>query len=162
MTTPEVILERLRQADEAAKSGPSSAESPPGPIPQTLRFGVAQIDSNDGGGAYTITEQRWDAGTSAWVDGIKPARWVAKSARDFQERATAAADDYVLFWEQRDDTGALEILIDVGISLPTGVKGDILWHNGTAWVVLNVGSEGDVLVVGADDAIEWETPAACT
>ncbi len=43
-------------------------------------------------------------------------------------------------------------------SLPDGVKGDVLIHNGTEWIPLVMGLAGDVLAMGADDLPVWETP----
>lgn len=84
-------------------------------LPDELRHGVAQIDSNDADGAYTITEQVWnpDAGPAAWEDGVAPVSYVDQTARDYQDRDLGVVDRYVRFWEQRSKTGVLEVLIDV-------------------------------------------------
>lgn len=46
-----------------------------------------------------------------------------------------------------------------GGGLPSGVQGDVLYHNGSDWVVLNAGTDGDLLQSqgsGADP--QWVTP----
>ena len=37
---------------------------------------------------------------------------------------------------------------------PAGVKGDIMYHNGTKWVALNKGTKGQILHA-TDDGVEW-------
>lgn len=82
-------------------------------------WGVAQIDALVGGGVYTITEQVWDAGTSAWQDVTIGAIGVA--ATDISKRTTGAVNDYVIWWQERDDTGSLETFINLKAqSLPPG------------------------------------------
>lgn len=45
--------------------------------------------------------------------------------------------------------------------LPVGVQGDLLYHNGTAWVVLNAGTDGQVLQTrGAGANPAWADPVA--
>jgi len=48
-----------------------------------------------------------------------------------------------------------------GATLPTGVKGDILVNNGTAWVVLTGGTEGQLLSRSdaAATGLAWINPA---
>ncbi len=107
------FFERERQAaEQAVASGVSTGVAvPPG---QQLRHGVAQIDSNDDDGAYTITQQVWDpnAGPAAWEDGVAPVSYVEVAARDYQDRDTGDVDQYVRFWEQRAKDGTLEVLLD--------------------------------------------------
>ncbi len=90
-------------------------------LPDDLRHGGAQIDSNDGSGAYTVTQRVWnpDAGPAAWEDGVAPAFYVSKAARDYQNRDLGAVDQNVRFWEQWAKDGTLEVLIDVS-GLPAG------------------------------------------
>lgn len=39
--------------------------------------------------------------------------------------------------------------------LPSGVAGDILYHDGADWVVLPIGAVGQVLTVAADSTLKW-------
>ena len=97
------------------------------------RHGVAQIDSNDGSGAYTITERVWNpnADTPAWEDGVAPVSYVSKAARDYQDRPGGIVDQTVTFWEQRATDGTLEVLIDVsGAGEPLWGKATAAWTSG--------------------------------
>ena len=40
-----------------------------------------------------------------------------------------------------------------------GATGDILYHDGTTFVLLNAGASGDVLTVDANGKPSWVTPA---
>ena len=40
---------------------------------------------------------------------------------------------------------------------PHGVKGDIMYHNGTQWVALNKGAANTILGVGADGELAYLT-----
>ncbi len=122
----------LRQRIEMIAAGlPDPYE--PKLLPDDLRHGVAQIDSNDGSGAYTITEQVWNpnADTPAWEDGVAPASYVGATARDYQDRPGGIVDQTVTFWEQRATDGTLEVLIDVsGTGEPLWGKATAAWASG--------------------------------
>lgn len=45
------------------------------------------------------------------------------------------------------------------VPVPSGIQGDILYHNGTDWVVLNAGTDGDLLQSqGSGANPQWVTP----
>ncbi len=79
-----------------------------------LRTGVAKIISNDGGSAYTITEQVWTG--YAWTDGTAPGQYVSASSRDYNDLDDGAADDLVFFWEQYTQAGIVELIVAVGLT----------------------------------------------
>jgi len=81
--------------------------------PRTM--GVAQIDVNDGGGAYTITEQVWDAVAGDWADTVAPFGHVAATAYDIRLRSKGVVDDYVLYWEEVQDDGAIRLMIELAM-----------------------------------------------
>lgn len=113
---PEQVQGTQRQRTAEAEGAEVSALPDwPTPAEDVLRQGVAQIDTNEGSGEYTVTEQIWDqdAGPAAWVDGVKPLAHVAATARDRDNRAAGNVDEYVPFWEVRRADGQVEILIDV-------------------------------------------------
>ena len=121
--------ERARQAAEAARAIPVEQDQVTRHGTR-LRRGVAKITANDEDGAYTVTEQLWDsdAGPAAWADGKAPFRHVTTAARDFLDRESGQVDDVVRFWEQRQQNGALEVLLDV---VTTGVMFAVLvWRDG--------------------------------
>ena len=87
--------------------------------------GVAKIVTNEGSGAYTITQLWWrlaiaDPPTPAqYNDAVAPAGVVEKAARDYLNRAsgvpaTATDGRAVPFWTQRRKGGRTEFLIDIG------------------------------------------------
>ena len=84
--------------------------------------GVAKLASNDGGGAYKITQLWWNPGadpSARYDDAVAPAGVVNQAARDYLNRASgvpgAAADPRIVpFWTQRRKGGRTEFLIDVG------------------------------------------------
>lgn len=92
------------------------------PYPQQsedpLRTGVAKITATGGDGTYTITEQIWTG--AAWTNGTAPGQYVSAAARDLNNSADGSNDDYVLFWEQYDQNGVIELIIYV----PAGAGGD--------------------------------------
>jgi len=107
--------DRARQAAEAAARG--RADEPPIPEVYVPRAGVMKITSDDGDGAYTCTQQRWDPSANSaaggWEAGEKPVYLVGVTCRDYRSRATGVADQYVRFWEQLATDGTREYLIDV-------------------------------------------------
>lgn len=112
--------ERQRQAAEA------EAGRNPGPEfiadhGARLRQGVAVIVSNTGGGGYTVTEELWTG--AAYAAGELPVRYVARAARDYRNRDTGSVSDIVVWWEQRQQDGVLEVLIDVEPDYYSGYSG---------------------------------------
>ncbi len=74
---------------------------------------------------------------------------------------TATEDGYVIAWN--NSNSEYELVSQTGGSLPSGVQGEILYHNGSAWVVLAVGTDGDVLTTHSTSANPtWETPAGAS
>lgn len=61
----------------------------------------------------------------------------------------AGADGTVPTWET--------VETDFQTIAPAGVKGDILYHNGTQWVALNKGAANTILGVGADGELAYLT-----
>lgn len=57
-----------------------------------------------------------------------------------------------------NDITSPPVVPEVISDLIAGTTGDIIFHNGTAWVTLAAGSVGDVLVIGSGGLPEWETP----
>ncbi len=113
------VLRRRQEAGDRAAGG-SAADDRSAPAPAGPRFGVGEIVTNTGGGAYTITEQWWDpSGSGQWSDATAPLGYVQVVARDYLERDTGVTGDFVRFWEQRATGGAMEVIIDVG-----GTDGD--------------------------------------
>jgi len=105
-------LDTLRRRDQVERY--AGVDERPIPTGAPLRFGVAKIASNAGGGGYTVTEQWYDpSGSGEWANATAPLGYVQASARDYLDRDTGAADDLVRFWEQRASGGGLEVLIDV-------------------------------------------------
>lgn len=86
------------------------------PYPQMsehpLRAGVASItDASAGDGTYTITEMTWSG--AYWGCGTAPGQYVEAPARDLNDSTDGSVDDYVLFWEQYDQDGVIELIIYV-------------------------------------------------
>ncbi|MBT3201530.1 MAG: hypothetical protein HN350_16635 [Phycisphaerales bacterium] len=106
---------RRQQASLDAVDRPNQADRP-----EQHAFcadsGVAKIVTNAENGAYTITQQWWDSGADppAWSDAISPGGLVGASARDIDQRDGAEAGRIVRFWRERDLSGAIETLIDIG------------------------------------------------
>ena len=166
--------ENFRREAEALRDRKGGVERPSrgGDV---LVGGVAKIVSNDGDGAYTITQQVYDSGTSAWIAAVAPSGLVAVTAREYQNRTTGAAADYVRFWQQRRADGAVEVLIDIGGGVEAHtvldedvhtdtearvpVKGDIIYClvNGT-WIHLappGVAGKTYILSVNDTNTISW-------
>ena len=58
-----------------------------------------------------------------------------------------------------DDAGTTDILSTTGVvDGIDAVTGDVMYHNGTNWVRLAKGTEGQVLTMGASNIPEWATP----
>ncbi len=101
-----------------------------------LHSGVAQIDSVDGSGEYTVTEQWWNGTTSAWNNAVAPLGLVAQSSREFQKRLTGMVDQRVRFWQQRRKDGALETLIDLGggVDFWALINGSVVSSGTNRWI----------------------------
>ena len=138
----------------------------PAPQADCPRRGVARITANDDDGEYTVTEQWWDASTSDWVNATAPLGYVAWTARDFKDRDTAQAGEYVAFWEQRARDGSVVVMIDVdrpAADDDTGWAGDDLarlfrvsvadngtvtldltdWRDRAIWISVSIDAGGD-------------------
>jgi len=92
--------------DAAAEPG-GEDEVRAGAPGRKFRSGVAQIDSNDGSGDYTITERIWDGDGSVWADDAAPAL-VAASAREVSGAENIGADKDVCFFQLLDDEGSIK------------------------------------------------------
>jgi len=124
------------------------------------RIGCGRIVSNDGGGVYTITELHWD-GTAA-QDAQAPGYLLQAAARDYLGRAAGQIGDVVHWWRQFRQDGTAEIVCDItaaimpSAGMPSGSSGgDIIYHNGTKWVVLAAGTSEQVLTGGTTPG--WTT-----
>jgi len=100
----------FRETDPIAAAADESLRLPVGAGP---RRGVARIDTNDGGGDYTVTEQRYDAATEAWRDAAAPLGYVQVEARDVRGRSHGPPDRIVPFAVQRDLGGREAVWIDL-------------------------------------------------
>ena len=139
------IYRRTNNARKEAGQSPSAGDSPL-PLPEILRFGVAKINDNYGqDGTYTVTEQWRNPQTAQWDDALAPAGCVQAEARDFLDGTGGMVDQLVPFWQQRAKGGEIEILVNVSAAIPNGVSGDILYNDGSKWVVLNKESDGKFL-----------------
>jgi len=76
--------------------------------------GVARIVSDEGDGAYTITQQWWNPASSGYDDAVWPAGLEQAEARDFLGRGGGQEDQLVRFWTQEAKGGHREVLIDLG------------------------------------------------
>jgi uncharacterized protein (TIGR02145 family) len=47
-----------------------------------------------------------------------------------------------------------------GTTAPGSNRGDIQWWNGSHWVFLPIGTVGQVLTVGENNSLEWQTPGS--
>lgn len=105
---------RWRRAEADARRG-AAAGLQAGTACEPFRCGVAEIVCNDGGGAYTVTEQWHDAAEPpAWTDAAGAGVLAEAPARDFGDRTDGDPGDLVFFWQQRRGGGQIETLLDVG------------------------------------------------
>jgi len=79
----------------------------------SLRQGMAQIDANDGGGAYTITELWWDPQQEQWTAAEGAPGLVEADATDYALNGLGQAQQKVRFWEVRALGGEICRFIDV-------------------------------------------------
>lgn len=82
----------------------------------TRPTGIAKIVTNDGDGAYTITQLWWNVGTGKYVEAGADERFgiADEPVRDYLNRATGFLEDIVTFWRTPTiDTGT-ELVCDVG------------------------------------------------
>ena len=77
-----------------------------------LRQGMARIDANDGGGAYTITEMWWDPPAEQWTAAGGPPGLVEVDAADYSLCPHGQGGQVVRFWEHRALGGEVVRLID--------------------------------------------------
>ena len=78
-----------------------------------LRQGMAQIDANDGGGAYTITELWWDPLEEQWTAAEGLPGLVEAEATDYALNPVGQAEQKVRFREVRALGGEVCRFIDV-------------------------------------------------
>jgi len=78
-----------------------------------LRQGMAQIDANDGGGAYTITELWWDPLEEQWTAAEGLPGLVEAEATDYALNPVGQAEQKVWFREVRALGGEVCRFIDV-------------------------------------------------
>ncbi len=104
--------------------------------------GVAQIDSNDGSGVYTITQMEWNGSALATVAATRATYQI--SATESSLKTTGVAADKVLFWQEPGTDGPLKTFIHIK-HLPEGTSGDVLYRSATTWAALNKGSDGEIL-----------------
>ncbi len=105
------IARAVRHVERTA--GDLSGPRPHRPAPTRKRHvGVAEIISNDGEGAYTITAQRWNPDTPAYQAATSPEGLIAASARDFLGRTDGVAGDLVPFWDEYDTAGTMILFIN--------------------------------------------------
>ena len=78
-----------------------------------LRRGLAEIDSNEGDGAYKITELWWDPAAEEWTRAEAPLGFDNVEAADYMNNATGGAVQVVRFWEHRGLEGEIRLFIDV-------------------------------------------------
>ena len=77
------------------------------------RQGMARIDANDGGGAYTITELWWDPKEKQWTAAEGPPGLVEAEATDYALNPVGQAEQKVRFREVRALGGEVCRYIDV-------------------------------------------------
>lgn len=148
------------------------------PIPNEIKLksGIAEIDTDEGSGAYTVTEQIWDpdAGPAAWIDAQTLIS--GSDARDFNNSDAGTVGQKVRFWEQVDDNYDTEILIDVsstvgphtiindsthtdGVGDDAVTAGSLIYGNATPkWDELVVTDKG--VLVTASSVPLWRTAGA--
>lgn len=79
-----------------------------------LRQGLARIDANDGDGAYTITELRWDPQEEQWTAAQGPPGLVEAEAKEISLNLQGQGGQMVRFWEYRVIGGQVVRFIDAG------------------------------------------------
>jgi len=83
--------------------------------------GLCKIVTNAGSGVYTVTQLFWNPTTNGYDDAAAPAGFVAKTARDYRNRANGipassplVETDVKPFWVQTSKELTREVLIDIG------------------------------------------------
>ena len=94
-------------------SQPTGLRDEPIAHADVLRQGMARIDANDGGGAYTITELWWDPQERQWMAAEGPPGLVEAEATDYALNPVGQAEQKVRFWEVRALGGEVCRFIDV-------------------------------------------------
>ena len=107
-----LLSQRRRTAERAAGRMPGVRDEP---IDRTEipRSGIARIDSNEGDGAYKVTELWWDPDEGDWVAGHGPLGLEQASAVDYMNTACGVVGQIVRFWEHRGLGGQVVLLVDV-------------------------------------------------
>ena len=109
----QLLLEQRRMG--AARGWPKATGLRDEPIHrvEVPRWGWARIDSNDGGGAYKITELWWNPSLGEWTPATAPMGLANADARDYMGNSSAGADGIARFWEHRCFQGETRVFIDV-------------------------------------------------
>lgn len=116
---------------------------PPQPMPindaqESLKMGVCVItDNTDDDGTYTIGELWWNPGTEAWESAVEPFGHAPADARDVNNRTSGQIGQRVPFWEERDRTGQIRLMLNVF------EKGDDTW--------IEIDSDGVINHIGPHD-----------
>jgi len=104
--------QRRRTAADAAAQTPTLRDEP---IERTdvLRRGIAKIDSNEGEGAYKVTELWWDPQEQEWTRATAPLGLEEADASDYMGSGCGGVDQIVRFWEHRGLGGQIQRFVDV-------------------------------------------------
>jgi len=93
---------------------PTGLRDEPIPRADLLAQGIARIDANDGGGAYTITELWWGPEAKEWIAADGPPGIIEAEAFDYCLNSHGEANQTVRFWEVRALGGEVRRFIDLG------------------------------------------------
>lgn len=93
--------------------GEQVAEPYPQVTEHPLRTGVGKLTQDNGDGTYTMDEQVWTG--AAWTNGTAPGQYMGVTVRDISESTEGDVNDYVLFWEQYDQDGLVELVVAAGL-----------------------------------------------
>ncbi len=117
-------------ADVAA--APEAGDYRPQLLPEATPSGIMKIDTNDGSGTYTATEQV-STGSSLQAVGSTHPRYQI-TVRDVQNRLSGVTNDYVIFWQVVNTSSTVETLIDLTTTA--------LWCDVTSIAALPVSVDG--------------------
>ena len=112
----QLLQNHQRQAALTDAAGASSARDEPIRLPADLPRGIARIVSNEGDGAYKITEQWWAPTDGSWTDAVAPLGLVEAPAVDWMGRSGGAVGQLVKFHQTRTLQGQTAIFLDSGNS----------------------------------------------
>jgi hypothetical protein len=97
---------------------------------------------------------------TAWMAALADLTFEADKLPYATGAGTAALTDFTSFARSLlDDADAAtaRATLELEIDTSSTAKGDLLWHNGTQFVRLAKGTEGQALKQGASDTPEWKT-----